>query len=507
MSAIRGAARGAGSIGRRGGDPPKLVALRSKAGVALLATTVLASAVGILAASVVNVAIPAIGRDQGSGVSGLQWVLTGYLVTVVALMPLSGALADRLGRRRVLAAGLVVMLVGSALCAVAPTIAALIAARITQGVGGAMVVPSSLALLVGTLRASDRARGIGVWSGLATSSSAVGLCVGGWLVDHATWRAVFLLDVPLIVAGLAVLRRVPDTSDESEPRSLDAPGAVLAVFGLGALIYALGEGPSQGWGHAPIVASAVVGVVSLVALVATERRLRAPMIRISLFRSGQFDAINVTTFLFDGAAAAVAYLVILQCELRLGYSAAQAGEALIPASAVFLVIAPLSGRLVARVGARWLMVAGMVCVAGAFVWLSRAQPGDRYMQAILPGPVLWGLGLGVSVTPLTAAVLAAVRDVDLGEASAINDTASRIGGVIAVAIAPALIGWGGGRSLADALVRGFEPAMIAMGGLCIAGAVLTAVLVSDERTVGPQPCPASEDPTLPPRGPNSRAAS
>ena len=158
MSAIHGAARRAGSVGRRGGDAPKLVALRSSAGVALIATTVLASAVGFLAASVVNVAIPAIGRDLGSGVSGLNWVLTGYLVTVVALLPLSGARADRLGRRRVVAAGLVVMLVGSALCAVAPTLATLIAARITQGAGGAMLVPSSLALLVGTLRASDRAR-------------------------------------------------------------------------------------------------------------------------------------------------------------------------------------------------------------------------------------------------------------------------------------------------------------------------------------------------------------
>jgi MFS family permease len=191
----------------------------------------------------------------------------------------------------------------------------------------------------------------------------------------------------------------------------------------------------------------------------------------------------------------MSYLVILQCELRLGYTAAQAGAALIPASAVFLVIAPLSGRLVARVGTRWLMVAGMVCVAGAFVWLSRAQPGARYVEAILPGVVLWGLGLGASVTPLTAAVLAAVRDVDLGEAAAINDAASRIGGVVAVAIAPALIGAGRGRGLADALVHGFQPAMLAMGGVCAVGAVLTAVLVSDERTARRHSCPASEDPT------------
>jgi EmrB/QacA subfamily drug resistance transporter len=455
--------------------------------VALIAATVLASSVGFLAASVVNVAIPAIGRDLGSQVSGLQWVLTGYLVTVAALLLLSGALADRLGRRRVMAAGLVVMLVGSVLCAVAPTVGALIGARIIQGAGGAMVVPSSLALLDGTLRAKDRPRGIGIWAGLVTASSAVGLCIGGWLVDHATWRAVFLLNVPLIIAALAVLRGVPDRTDEARPLSLDVLGAVLAVVGLGGVTYSLTAGFSQGWGDPPIVASAVVGVVSLVALAPTERRPRAPMIRLSLFGSSQFNAIDVTTFLLDGAVTAVSYLVILQCELRLGYTAAQAGAALIPMSIVFLVTSPLSGRLVARPGPRWPMVTGMMCLAGAFLWLSTVQPGDGYLSAILPGAILWGFGLGLAVTPMTAAVLAAVRDVDLGEASAINDAASRLGGVVAVAIVPALIGWGRGRSLANALVHGFQPAMVAMSGLCVASAVLTAVLVSDGRTTRRRP--------------------
>jgi len=320
--------------------------------------------------------------------------------------------------------------------------------------------------------------------GGSNEHSTVGLWAGGWLVDHATWRVVFLVDVPLIVAGLALLRRIPQPTDAPRPRSPDVLGALLAVLGLGALVYAFDAGPAQGWTRAPIMAGAFVGVVSLVALVLTERRLRAPMIRLSLFGSGQFDAINVTTFLFDGALAAASYLMILHCELRLGYTAAQAGAALILEGAMFLVVAPVSGRLAARVSARWLMVAGMMCVAGAFLWLSRTQPRDGYSDGMLPGVVLWGLGLGLAVTPLTAAVLAAVRDVDLGEASAINDAASRLGGVITIALVPVLIGAGHRRSLADALVHGFQPAMIAIGGLCVASALVTAVLISDTRTAG-----------------------
>jgi MFS family permease len=187
-----------------------LVALRSRAGAAVIATTVLASMVGFLDASVVNVAVPAIQRDLGASVSAVQWTLTGYLVAVAALLLLSGALADRFGRGRVLAAGLGVMLVASVLCAVAPSVGTLIAARVVQGAGAALVVPSSLALLNGTLRVDDRARGIGIWAGLATIGTTVGPYAGGWMVDHVSWRAVFLLNLPLIVAGLAVLRHVPE---------------------------------------------------------------------------------------------------------------------------------------------------------------------------------------------------------------------------------------------------------------------------------------------------------
>ncbi len=338
--------------------PSGLVALRSPAGSALIAATVLASMVGFLDAYVVNVAVPAISHGLSASVTAVQWMLTGYLVTVAALLLLSGALADRFGRRRVLSVGLLVMLVASILCAVAPSANALIAARVIQGVGAAMVVPSSLALLNGTLRVADRARGIGVWAGLSTIGTTVGPYAGGWLVDHVSWRAVFLLNLPLIAAALPVLRRVPETGGEPRPLSLDLFGALAGIAGLGAIIYALTAGPSSGWLHAPVLAAAVIGVLALAALVPIERRQRAPMLRLALFASRQFDAINAATLLFYGALGAASYLVVLECQLQLGYSASQAGAALIPESVVFLLIAPVSGVLVAKVGPRWLMVAG-----------------------------------------------------------------------------------------------------------------------------------------------------
>ena len=217
------------------------------------------------------------------------------------------------------------------------------------------------------------------------------------------------------------------------------------------------------------------------------------MLRLSLFASRQFDAINAMTVLFYGALGAASYLVILQCELRLGYLAAQADAALIPSSVFFLLLAPVSGVLVARAGPRWLMTGGSLAVAAGFFWLSGTQPGQGYATALLPGILLRGLGIGLSVTPLTAAVLAAVGDADLGEASGINDASSRIGGVIVIAVVPALIGATGGRSYAHALTHGYQPAMIVMGGLCAAAALVTALFVSDKRTSGHRIVPRPPD--------------
>lgn len=462
--------------------PEELFALRSTTGVALVAATVLASMVGFLDAFMINVAVPAISHDLHASVSQLQWVLTGYLITVAALLLLAGALADHFGRRRILIIGLVVMLLASLCCAAAPTVGTLIGARLIQGVGGALVVPSSLAMLNGSLRGPDRARGIGIWAGIATLGSTFGPYGGGWLVDHASWRWVFLLNIPLIVAAFLVLLGVPEVVRTPRPLSLDLIGGLVAVLGLGGLIYALTEGPSRGWDDALVLVSGILGIGFLAVLTPVEQRRARPMLRTVLFRSRQFDAINAATLLFYGALAAASYLVVLQCELQLGYSATEAGAALIPESIVFLLVSPFVGGLVARVGTRLPMALGILVVAAGFCWLSTARPGDPYAQAILPGALLWGLGIGITVAPLTAGVLAAVDDADLGEASAINDAASRVGGVVMVALVPILLGVGSARSLSRPLANNYQTAMLVMAALSVAAAIITVVFVSRGRT-------------------------
>ncbi len=462
----------------------ELAALRSPAGRALIAATVFASMISFLDAYMINVAVPAIGRDLNASVSELQWVLTGYLITAAALLLLAGALADHFGPRRILVAGLLVMLVASLGCAAAPTPLTLIAARLIQGVGAAFVVPSSLALLNGTLRGPDRARGIGIWAGISTLGTTLGPYGAGWLVDHTTWRYVFLLNLPLIAIALWVLRRVPAVTGVRRPLSVDTVGVLLAVLGLGGVIYALTAAPKSGWTTWSVLVPGLLGLACLAALVPVEQRRRRPMLRTALFRSRPFNAINAATVLFYGALAAASYLVVLQCQLRLGYSATEAGAALIPESAVFLIVSPLVGGLVARVGTRWPMAAGILLVAVAFAWLSAAQPGDSYAEAILPGALLWGLGIGLAVAPLTAGVLAAVDDSDLGEASAINDAASRVGGVVLVALVPLLLGAGGAPDLAQPIAARYPFAMLVMAALTAAAAVLTAVFVPSNRSTG-----------------------
>src|SRR3954468_16288276 len=378
-----------------------LSALRSPTGVAVIAGTVLASGVASYDAYVVNVAVPAIQRHFGASVSAIQWTLTSYLLAVAALLLIAGALADRFGRRRILVVGLVVMAVGSVACAAAASTGLLIAARALQGIGAAFVVPTALALLNGTLQPGDRARGIGIWAGLSTLATTAGPYAGGWLVDHASWRWVFLLNLPLIVLALLALRRVPETSGERRSLSLDAVGALLAVLGLGGLVYGLTDGAAAGWTSPRVLIALIAGVVCLAALVPAERRRRAPMLRLSLFASRQFDAINVVTILFYGALSAASYLLVVQFQLGLGYSATQAGAALIPVTLVFLVLAPVSGTLVTRFGPRWPMTAGILLVAVTQVWLAGLDQDSGYVSTVLPAALLRGVGLGLAVTPLT----------------------------------------------------------------------------------------------------------
>ncbi|MGA8246045.1 MAG: MFS transporter [Nocardioides sp.] len=476
------------------------IAMGSRRGAALIAAMVLASMVGLLDASVVNVSIPAIGRSFGAGTAPLQWCVAGYLLTVASLLLVSGALADRFGRRRVLASGLTIMFVASLLCAAAPTVAFLVGARVVQGMGAALVVPSSLALLNGTLARDARARGVGVWAGLATLGTTLVPYAGGWLVDQASWRWVFLLNPPLILGCLWALRFVPETAIVPRARALDIGGALLVSAGLGGAVYALTSGPTHGWSDPAVLIAILVAIAALAGILPVERRQQAPMLRLSLFRSHQFSAINVTTVLFYGALGAAGYLLVPQCELLLSYSAAAAGAVLIPSSAVFLAIAPVSGVLVGRFGPRWLMVIGISTVAGALAVMSTARPGTPLGLVGPPGALLWGLGIGVALAPLTAAVLAAVKDDDLGEAAAVNDAAARLGSLGAIALVPTVIGVTRGSGFDEALVRGFQPAMLGLAATCLVAALVSGLFVSDERRTAPRfgtPHPHACNPPVP----------
>ena len=288
------------------------------------------------------------------------------------------------------------------------------------------------------------------------------------------------------VTGMkAVRRRVPETSGKHRSPSLDAVGTQLAIFGLGGLIYVLTDRAGSGWGSVRILIAFAVGALSLVALVPAERRRPAPMLKLTLFASHQFDAVNVATVLLYGALTAVGYLIIIELELKLGYPATQAGAALIPVTVVLLVLAPLSGALVSRIGSRWPMVAGILLAAELQGWLAQLHHDSGYGKEILPAALVRGAELGLAVTPLTAAALVAVGDADLGEASAINDAATRVGGVIAVGLVPVLIGVGVGTSLSEAPSNGYEPAMVVIGGLCVAAAIVTWLCASDERANSP----------------------
>jgi EmrB/QacA subfamily drug resistance transporter len=388
-----------------------------------------------------------------------------------------------------LVVGLLITLVASVFCSLAPSAALLIAARVGQGVGGALVVPSSLALLNGTLRPEDRARGIGIWAGLSTLGTTIGPYAGGWLVDQASWRWLFILNVPLVLAAIGCLVRVPESRDLVDRGRPDATGAVFAAAGVGGVIYALTDGAGNGWGSPAVLLSGIVGLACLLVLVPYERRQPNPVLQVAVFASRQFDAINASTLLFYGALSGAGFLLTLQLELQLGFSPTMAGAALIPSSAVFLAISPFSGALVARYGPRRLMAVGIFLVGVANAWLAFAAPGSSYWTAVLPPVLLQGIGLGLAVTPLTAAVLAAVQPSYLGEASAINNAVSRLGGVVAIAVLPAVAGATRGRSLADTLADSYRPGMLITGVLCLLAAVIAAWLVSDEPCAAPRLSP------------------
>jgi EmrB/QacA subfamily drug resistance transporter len=481
------------AISRR--DPPE-APLSARWGTptvrwALLAA-VLGSGMAFLDGTVVNVALPSISADLDSDVQGLQWVLDAYLVALTALLLLGGALGDRYGRRRAFRAGVVGFAIASVVCGLAPTTEALVAARAAQGIAGALLVPGSLALLSATVVPGDRSRAVGAWSGLTGVASAIGPFLGGWLIDAASWRWAFLINVPLAVVTVFATRHIPESSDADAPAHLDLAGAAAAAVGLVGLTAGLITA-GAGWSPAAVVMTAG-GLAVLATFVVVERRRANPMLPPSLFASRQFTGANLVTLAVYAGLGSAFFLVVVQLQVALGYSALEAGTALLPVTIIMLALSARIGALSQRIGARLPMTIGPLAVAGGLLWLGTVSPGDQYLTSVLPAATVFGLGLAITVAPLTAAVLGAVDEHHLGVGSAVNNAVARLAGLLAVALVPSVAGVELVAG-ADGNIPGYRVALVISAVTCAVGSVIAWLTISTaavvETTVQPsiaQPC-------------------
>ncbi len=448
----------------------------------VLLATILGSGLAGIDATVVNVALPMIGKDLGVDFAALQWIITAYTLTLASLILLGGALGDRYGRRKIFVVGVVWFAVASLVCAAAPTASWLIAARAFQGVGAALLTPGSLAIIQSSFEPQDRSRAIGAWSGLGGVATAIGPLLGGWLISFASWRWVFLINAPLsILVVLVAVRRVPETRDMTATGRIDLIGAALAVIGLAGITYAIIEIPAAGLGSAQVVIPGLVGLLALATFVVNEQRAAHPMVPLSIFASKQFSSANGVTFLVYGALGAVFFLLAVQLQVVSGFSPLGAGMALLPVTVVMLLLSARAGALAQRIGPRLQMTVGPLICAGGVLLMRRIGPDASYLTDVLPAVTLFGLGLAALVAPLTATVLAAADMRHSGVASGVNNAVARAAGLLAVAAVPVLAGISGDE-YADpvAFDQSFLTAMlIPAAGLLIGGGLAYFTIRND----------------------------
>lgn len=431
----------------------------------------------MLDSTVINVALPRIGEDLGTDLAALQWTVNAYMLTLAGLILLGGALGDRYGRRRVFVVGVVWFALASLLCGIAPNAAVLVGARALQGVGGALLTPGSLALIQASFHPDDRARAVGLWSGLGGVGAAIGPFLGGWLVDGPGWRWVFLINLPVAAICVPVaLRHVPESRDPAAHGRFDVLGAALGALALALVTYALIEAPGQG-ASVTVIGAAVAGVVLGVAFVQVERRRKDPMLPPSVFAIRQFTVVNIVTFCVYAALGGYFFLSAIQLQVVAGYSALGAGTALLPTTVLMLLFSASSGELGQRIGPRIPLTVGPLIAATGMLLMLRVGPGDAtltgYLGHVLPAVAVLGVGLVTLVAPLTATVLASVDTARAGLASGINNAAARAAGLIAVAALPLLAGMGP-EAYRDAgeFAATFRRAMPMCAGLLVVGAVI-----------------------------------
>lgn len=452
--------------------------LDSARGRWVLLMTILGSGMAGIDATIVGVALPDIGRTFGASFTTLQWVITAYALTLAAFILVGGVLGDRYGRRRIFVVGVVWFAIASLACGLAPTAGTLVAARGLQGIGAALLTPGSLAMLQAAFVREDRARAIGAWAGYGGVATAIGPFVGGWLIEVASWRWAFLINLPLAVVVLAIAaRHSPSDQPEGRDHRLDLVGAALGVTALAGLSYAL-TGAGDGGPDVIGGAAAALGLVCAVAFVVHERRTPHPILPLGIFASSRFSAVNAVTFVVYGGMAVVFLLLVVQLQVVSGWGAVAAGIATLPTTALMMLFSARSGDLASRIGPRLQMGLGPLVMAVGILLLLRIGPDADYLRDVLPGVLVFGLGLTAMVAPLTAAALAAAPDEHAGLASGINNAVARTGGLIGVAAIPSLTGLTG-QVVEDpsGFDSGFRVAMVACAVVVSAAGLLALLLM------------------------------
>ncbi|MEV4062086.1 MFS transporter [Nonomuraea dietziae] len=444
------------------------VQLKSPQGRWILAATVLGSGLAMLDSTIVNVALPALSRELGADMAGAQWTINAYTLTLAGLILLGGSLGDRFGRRKIFLIGTVWFALASALCGAAPNVETLVLARALQGVGGALLTPGSLALIQASFVREDRPRAVGAWSGLGGVASAIGPLLGGWLVQTAGWRWAFLINLPFAaIVVLTTLRHVPESKDEQAAGRFDVLGSVLAALALAGITYGLIESGQ------PI--PLVVGVVLAVAFVAVQiRRSPDALVPVSLFSNHVFTAVNVVTLIMYAAMGVVFFLLTLQLIVVAGFSELAAGAALLPVTALMMLLSARAGETARRYGPRLPMTIGILVAGAGFLLMSTIGEGSSYWLQVLPAVTVFGLGLAAAVAPLTATVLATAEERYAGTASGVNNAVARTGSLLAVAAIPPFVGLVG-DALGDParFDVGFTKAMLISAGMMAVSALIT----------------------------------